>query len=253
MANFLVQAGEAVEVPAGFQARLENQLLQHAAASQKKANEGYRLFGRPVSSLGMMLAGAVTMTLILLLALPLLLPVLSHRLNPPAATPTSQVVAVNSTSPKPNPTRAVVASPSALSPTRAVQAPGVQPLLTFFGSSAQAQPEAGGNFWQGSVNSQPEFNPPVPKTVTIYEQIAGPSITPALAKAQAARLGIQGQVYQSPSEAGGVMYHVTDGLQEVWFMQDAAHFSYVADKQQHDRPSLQPAAGETRAGRRSLF
>jgi len=240
MANFLVQAGEAVEVPAGFQAQLENQLLQHAAASQKKANEGYRLFGRPVSSLGMMLAGAVTMTLILLLALPLLLPVLSHRLNPPAATPTSQVVAVNSTSPKPNPTRAVVASPSALSPTRAVQAPGVQPLLTFFGSSAQAQPEAGGIFGKAQLTLSQNL-PTGPKTVTIYEQIAGPSITPALAKAQAARLGIQGQVYQSPSEAGGVMYHVTDGLQEVWFMQDAAHFSYVADNNSMiGRPSNLP-------------
>ena len=145
MANLLVQAGQAVEVPAGFQVRLENQLQQRATASKNRANDGYRLFGRPVSSLGMMLAGAATMTLILLLALPLLLPALTHRTNPPVVIPTGQVAVIQSTSsPEAHPTRAVVVSPSAPSPTEVVQAPGLQPLLTFFGSSAQAQPEAGG-------------------------------------------------------------------------------------------------------------
>ena len=41
IANLLVQAGQAVEVPAGFHARLENQLLRaRAAPLEKSANVG---------------------------------------------------------------------------------------------------------------------------------------------------------------------------------------------------------------------
>ncbi len=117
----------------------------------------------------------------------------------------------------------------------------MQPLLTFFGSSAQAQPEAGGIFGKAQLTLSKNL-PASPKTVTIYEQIADPSVTLASAKEQAARLGIQGQVYQSPSEAGGMTYHVTDGLQEVWFLQGTRHFTYVADMHNSmvSRPSNLP-------------
>ena len=228
VANLLVQAGQAVEVSADFSDRLENQLRQRALAGWKGPEVEYRLFGRPVSRLGMMLAGAATMALILLLALPLLLPALSQRPNPPLVTPTGQAVAANPASPQPGPTRPVLASPSAPLPTLSIQAPGVQPLLTFFGSSAQAQPDAGGIFGKAQLTLSQNL-PASPKAATIYEQHAEPAITPALAKEQAARLGIQGEVYQSPSEAGGMAYHVTDGLQEVWFVQDTRHFTYVAN------------------------
>lgn len=241
IATLLVQAGQAVEVPAGFNGRLENQLRERAIASRKGANERYRLFGRQVSRFGMMLAGAATMTLILLLALPLLLPALSHLVNPPAVTPASLAGPVNSVSPRPNPTRAVLASPSAPSLALPIQVPGVQPLLTFFGSSAQAQSAAGGIFGKAQLTLS-ENLPASPKAVTVYEQRSDPPMTPALAKEQAAKLGIQGEVYQSSSEGGGTIYYVTDGLQEVWFMQGTTHFTYVADMNNSmvSRPSNLP-------------
>ena len=251
VARLLLRAGQAVEVPADFNGRLENQLRQRALAARKGPEVGYRLFGRPVSRLGMMLAGAATMALILLLA-PLLLPALTPHINPPFVTPTGQAVAANPASPHTGPTQPVLASPSAPSPTQVIPAPGIQPLLTFFGSSAQAQTDAGGIFGKAQLTLSQNL-PASPKAVTIYEQHAEPAITPALAKAQAAKLGIQGEVYQSPSEAGGVIYHVTDGLQEVWFMQDTRHFTYVADMHNSmiSRPSTLPL--EKRAQAAEVF
>jgi hypothetical protein len=235
--TLLMQAGQAVEVPAGFNGRLENQLRERAVASRKGADEGYRLFGRQVSRFSMMLAGAASMALILLLALPLLLPALSQRINPPAVTQASQAGPVSSASPRPKPTQAVLASPSAPS----ILAPGVQPLLTFFGSSAQAQSAAGGIFGKAQLTLS-ENLPASPKAVTVYEQRSDLPMTPALAKEQADKLGIQGEVYQSSSEGGGTTYIVTDGLQEVWFMQGTTHFSYVADMNNSmiSRPSNLP-------------
>ncbi len=227
-AALLSSAKEAVQVPAGFASKLESELLKRASVSRNQKDAGYRLFGRPVSRLGVMLAGAATLAIILLLALPLLTPALSHLVNPPAVTPEIQAGLANPVTPQPIPTRAASTSPSIPTQAPSVQAPGAQLLLAFFGSSAQAQSNTGSIFGKARLTLSVNF-PASPKAVTVYEQRADPALTPALAKEQAAKLGIQGEVYQSSSEGGGTIYYVTDGLQEVWFMQGATHFTYVAD------------------------
>ncbi len=107
-------------------------MRERAAASRKRADEGYRLFGRPVSRLGMMLAGAATMTVILLLALPLLLPALTRLVNSPVVTPTGQVAVANPTSPRPNPTQAGCRQPECAVALRAASGAGSATAVDLF-------------------------------------------------------------------------------------------------------------------------
>ena len=251
-ARLLIKAGQEVEVPAAFAGRLEKELSGQPVQPVKEPYVGgFVLFGRPLSRLGMMLAGALTMTLILLLVLPLLLPVLLPPAKPATATPAQQT-ALNPAAPQSTPDPASStngvpnASPSLVAP---IQLPGAQLMLSFFGSLASAQSNPGGLFGKAQLTLSGSL-PANLQEMPVYEQRSGEQMTAELAKQAAARLGIQGEVYTAPSEAQGeTIYHVTDGKQEVWFMQGTTHFTYVADIQNSmiNRPSTLPLAERAKA------
>jgi hypothetical protein len=215
-AGLITRAGESIEIPDDFSYKLQKEILAHAYNRQKEAHKEYAFSGRSVSRIGMMLAGAATMTIILLLILPSLLPTLNNLGNLSTPSPTAnQTGFVN---------------PTAQTPTTFFKtSPVSAPPLSFISSFAQAQSEIGGMFSKAQLTLNANL-PDSPQESMVYEQQSDEKMTPERAKEIAASLGITGSVYQTSSEAEGEpIYHVTDGIQEIWFIGGANHFTYVAD------------------------
>jgi hypothetical protein len=237
-AELLIRARRAATVPVDFNARLQEKLQVKAAARQP----ALQFFKRPAGRLSLVAAGAVFLTVVLALVLPLL----PHSEGKTLVSPSAPAIAGVQTS-FPDPTAVNLPEPL------------TKPLLSFFGSNALAQSGLNGLFGQAQLILNTAL-PDGPKEAPVYEQHSDGAIDTAQAKALAAKLGIDGVVYTFPSEGGGMTYYVTDGKQEVWFMESGSHFTYLADfgsgpasSSKHQPLAVQVSAAETFLKQRGLL
>ncbi len=71
--------------------------------------------------------------------------------------------------------------------------------------------------------------PDGPPQQTLYQLIGGMALNVDTARAKARQLGIEGHVYNTPSEGGGPILVVTDGIQRVLFLGSVENFFYDAN------------------------
>ncbi len=203
----LLRAAGEMQADPQFSAQLEKKLL--AAARQGKARNSSSGLTEWFSGLGRTLAYAG-----LALALVAGLSWVVRSLVPGDAL----IGAASRQTPSP----VVSASPEASS----------TPLL---GTEPASTPEGAGE--QGElpgVTNRPSLSfaagfPEAPAEAPVYQVAAGRPLTPDGALEAAARLGIEGQLYEYPSEAGGTNFLVSDGWSQVHFMGSLDYFAYTAD------------------------
>lgn len=199
--GWLTQASQAVAVPEGFQNSLQTKLLKANPITSPE-----RPTRRSAPRMAWIAAGLALVAVIVALVVPALRPT-----SDPGTTP------------------AAVASDQTKTPeTPTEQAPLEKLLLSFLSDSAQAQSGQEGIFGQAELTLNATF-PAGPNEAPVYEQSIEEVMSPEQAKALAASLGIEGNVYTTSSEGGGSLYHVTDGIQEIWFIDTTTHFTFLAD------------------------
>lgn len=201
--HWMSQAGEAVAVPLGFQVDLEERLRLKAGrrAGRFVNRQRNRRFAWAAAALAL-----VAVFIVLLLPL-------FQRDNGEDLSPTAPMAEAEDQIP----TLTEVTEP----------APIEKALLALLGSVAQAQSGAGDIFSGTELTLTAAF-PEAPEQVPVYEMLAQPITSAEQAKTLAAALGVDGEVYISDSEGGGNMYYVTDGLQQVTFIESATRFTYAA-------------------------
>ena len=204
-AEWLNEVSQKITVPAEFEASLHEDLGQKWATRYGEASKRRFLPRRT----GWIVISAVFLTLLWVFGLPLLF----QNIEPVKPTAAAPAVAVATT-----PTSNVASTD--------VQAPLQHLLLSFFGSNVQAQ--SGGGLAQPNLTLNTAL-PQAPNEIPVYAQRDSGPIDADQARVLAARLGIEGNVFTSSSETGGKIYYVTDGMQEVWFIDSAAHFTYLTD------------------------
>jgi hypothetical protein len=201
--HWMSQAGEAVAVPLGFQVDLEERLRLKAGrrAGRFVNRQRSRRFAWAAAALALV---AVFITLIL----PLLRPD-----GDGGPLPTAPMVDVDEQTPE----LIETVGPSPLD----------KVLIAFFGSVAQAQ-SGSSDIFSGTELTLTAAFPEAPEQASVFEMVDQPITSAEQAQAMAAALGVEGEVYTSDSEGGGSMYYVTDGLQQVTFIESATRLTYSA-------------------------
>jgi hypothetical protein len=201
--HWMSQAGKTVAVPPGFQLDLEERL--RLKAGRRADRFAYRQRNRRFA----WAAAALTLvTVFFVLVLPLL-----QRGTERDPLPTAPMV--DSDEQTPELIEATV--PASLD----------KALIAFLGSVAQAESSTG-DIFSGTELTLTAPYPETPAEAPVYEMLAQPITSAEQAKTLAAALGIDGEVYLSDTDGGGNMYYVTDGLQQVTFIESATRFTYDA-------------------------
>lgn len=196
----LSEAGQAVKVPPDFQARLQTKLYIASRGTPAKQKQPKHL--------GWYAVGLALIVMVFAFLLPALKP--DDEIAQPQG---------NATEVAEQPTGTV----DAVNPTD--QSPIKNLLLTFFGSSAQAQSGGSGSFGSEELTLTAAF-PESPAEAIVYEQAVEEVTSAEQAKAFASQLGIEGEVYTTPYEGGGYSYLVTDGVQNVTITKTTTYFIY---------------------------
>lgn len=201
--HWMTQAGEAVTVPPGFQVDLEERLRLKAGRRAGRYVDRQRSQRFAWAAAGLALAAVFIV---------LLLPLFQRGKggNLSSTAPMNEVE-------NQNPTLTEVTEP----------APIEKALLALLGSVAQAQSGAG-DIFSGTELTLTAASPEAPEQAPVYEMVAQPITSAEQAKELALALGVDGEVYLSDSEGGGNIYYVTDGLQQVTFIESAIRFTYDA-------------------------
>ena len=201
----LATAGEAVRVPPDFQSRLQTKLY---IAANRPAPKHQKNQARRSRHIGWAAIGLAVVALIFVFLLPALKP------DNEVAQPEGDATEVAE-----QPTEAVAAE----NPTN--QSPIKNLLLTFFGSTAQAQGGGSGSFGSDELTLTAAF-PESPSEAAVYEQVVEDVTSAEQAKAFASQLGIEGEVFLIPYEGGGFSYVVTDGIQKVTIIKSTTYFTF---------------------------
>ncbi|MBG0784947.1 MAG: hypothetical protein H0S79_07570 [Anaerolineaceae bacterium] len=207
----LAAAGEAVKVPPDFQAKLQTKLY---IAANRPTPKPHKNQARRSRYIGWAAIGLAAVALALVFLLPALKP---DKPDNEIAQPEG-----NTTEVAEQPTETVAAEP----PTD--QSPIEKLLISFFGSTAQAQGGGSGSFGSEELTLTAAF-PESPSEAVVYEQVVEDVTSAEQAKAFASQLGIEGEVFLIPYEGGGFSYVVTDGIQEVTIINSTTYFVYLAD------------------------
>ncbi len=191
----------------GFQAELEKKLMKTAHRSAKKNSQHATNWKR-------VLAWSA-LAAVLLLGMSWALSHLMPRGNPPAASP-----AVVRETPEPDATPLASGVPVLLNPTQLpTEAPSPTPLGTVY-----------------VISAAPDFDfvlqtdwPASPTEVAVYRQLEPDKLTIENARAVAAKLGLNGEVYKMPyGNPGSLSYLVQDGVRNVTFYNSPASYFYEA-------------------------
>ena len=201
-------AGEAIKVPMDFQARLQTRLY---IAANRPTAKPQKSIARRSRYIGWAAVGLALIAVVFAFILPALKP--DEKIASPQENPTEVAE---------QPTDTV----EAVAPTD--QSPIERLLIAFFGGTAQAQTSGSDIFGASELTLTAAF-PESPAEAIVYEQAVEEVTSPEQAKAFASQLGIEGEVYLTPSESGGSSYIVTDGVQQVTIINTTTHFVYTAD------------------------
>ena len=206
LAAALRSFAQEIQPEPGFQAELEKKLMKTAQKGVKQNPQHTTNWKRVL--VWSALAAA------LLIGLSWVLSYLMPRGNPPAATPEIPLVTAT-----PAATEAISVLNPTPRPAEPTGMPSPTPLSTVY-----------------VLSIQPDYDfilqtdwPAAPTEVAVYKQLEPEPLTIENARAVAAKLGLNGEVYTVPfGEPGDLSYRVQDGERNVIFYKSPQSFQYEA-------------------------